>query len=376
MSDRRRRIEPSEQGGEAVHEVLGQISRSQPLAEILHAITRHARDLVKGEGAGIRLHPSLSGFVGPVSDACTESGLVCAIVEARHGTRRDSCPVRTPHAYRHYRTVALVDEGGSVGELWVGRRSDGPFSRAEQTFLETLGGLAVLAVKHAQMIDAERLSAVVDERVRIARELHDSLAQVLGVTHLRLRALSGLLDSTPTDAVRTELDALADLCQESYRDVREAILGLRDSNRADRSLLENLEAYVAAFGRSSGIEARLDADQRWDPPLAPTAEVQVLRIVQEALTNVRKHAAARRAVVTVDVHDDETTFAISDDGRGFDPDGLPPEKQGFGLHTMRERSEQARGRLSIESAPGRGTRVTVTLPHRRAADGTTAEDAA
>lgn len=104
--------------------------------------------------------------------------------------------------------------------------------------------------------------------------------------------------------------------------------------------------------------------------------MQVLRIVQEALTNVRKHAAARRAVVTVDVHDDETTFAISDDGRGFDPDGLPPEKQGFGLHTMRERSEQARGRLSIESAPGRGTRVTVTLPHRRAADGTTAEDAA
>lgn len=256
MSDRRRRIEPSEQGGEAVHEVLGQISRSQPLAEILHAITRHARDLVKGEGAGIRLHPSLSGLVGPVSDACTESGLVCAIVEARHGTRRDSCPVRTPHAYRHYRTVALVDEGGSVGELWVGRRSDGPFSRAEQTFLETLGGLAVLAVKHAQMIDAERLSAVVDERVRIARELHDSLAQVLGVTHLRLRALSGLLDSTPTDAVRTELDALADLCQESYRDVREAILGLRDSNRADRSLLENLEASVAAVGRSSGIEAQ------------------------------------------------------------------------------------------------------------------------
>jgi len=208
--------------------------------------------------------------------------------------------------------------------------------------------------------DDRQTSAVLLERDRIAREMHDSLAQVLGVLHLRLRSLGTLPDVSAT--AREELDDLADLSQEAYRDVREAILGLRESSRGDRTLLESLGAYVEKFSRQSQISTTLDASLDGDLRLSPECEVQVIRVIQEALTNVRKHSGARSARVQVDTTPAQTRFVVEDDGRGFDPAALPKDRQGFGLHTMRERTEQVQGRLTIDSEPGRGTRVVVELP--------------
>ncbi|MFP5415857.1 MAG: sensor histidine kinase [Actinomycetes bacterium] len=220
-----------------------------------------------------------------------------------------------------------------------------------------------LDTAHEAVVAAERRSAALVERERIARELHDSLAQVLGVTHLRLHALAGRRGLATDDTTRGEVLELADLCHEAYRDVREAILGLRDATRTDRTLLEHLDGYVAAFARTSSIPTTLVADADDEFFLSPAAEVQVIRVIQEALTNVRKHSGARSATVLVSAQDDHAQFVVADDGTGFDPHALASD--GFGLSAMRERAESVDGRLMIDSAPGQGTRVVVRLPGRR-----------
>jgi two-component system nitrate/nitrite sensor histidine kinase NarX len=203
------------------------------------------------------------------------------------------------------------------------------------------------------MHDNERHAAVLAERDRIAREMHDSLAQVLGVTHLRLRALASSATVSIDAAARAETTDLADLAEEAYRDVREAILGLRESSRIDRGLIEGLHAYLEKYSRQSGIKATLETRLEVEPSLAPSAEVQVIRVIQEALTNVRKHAEAKTA----------TVFVVEDDGHGFDRlKAADDPDRGYGLHTMRERMEQIGGTLTVDSESGRGTRIIARVP--------------
>ncbi|QIK71970.1 hypothetical protein G7070_06455 [Propioniciclava coleopterorum] len=140
--------------------------------------------------------------------------------------------------------------------------------------------------------------------------------------------------------------------------MREAIMGLRDATRPDRSLPQHLEEYVAAFTRTSGISTDLVLDD--GVRLSPDAEVQVLRVVQEALTNVRKHSGAVRATVHLSRGPRQVSVVVEDDGEGFDPRQTRPD--GFGLTAMRDRAESVAGRLTIDSQPGRGTRVVVQFP--------------
>lgn len=170
-----------------------------------------------------------------------------------------------------------------------------------------------------------------------------------------------------------ELGELEGLCQEGYRDVREGILCLREAGRSDRPLLEGLAAYVDKFTRSSGIPTRLDVVPGVGP-IPPSSEAQLMRVVQEALTNVRKHSGARRAIVRVRQDESWTTFEIEDDGRGFDPyhsshssPGGGPGGSGYGLRSLRERADLMRGWLDIESSPGQGTRVVVGVPRAQLA---------
>lgn len=212
---------------------------------------------------------------------------------------------------------------------------------------------------HQTVVETERTSAALTERERIARELHDSLAQVLGVTHLRLAALAARPSLKADPRTLTEIDELTAICHEAYRDVREAILGLKDSAHAERTLLEQIDAHITTFARTSAIPTELvtTADAL---AVAPTAEAQVLRVVQEALTNVRKHSGATRASVEIRVLGQVTEFVIADDGCGFDLAMVPCD--GYGLSAMRERIDSVGGHLHIASRPGAGTRVMVRVP--------------
>ena len=355
--------------GHALYDVLLRISNQKSLGDVLGAVVRHARDMPRADDAVINLNAVTSPLLqlGASARGITlADGTVCISAdEDRFGDLEGHpvvCGTLDPNRGAASVRIPLSNPEGPLGELWVGRAAQLPFSSRERGYLQTLAELAAIAITSARMRDNERQGAILAERDRIAREMHDSLAQVLGATHLRLRALGsriGVIE--PADAV-AELADLANLSEDGYRDVREAILGLRESSRGDRGLLESLRAYLEKYSHQSGVRATLETSLDEAPGIAPGAEVQVIRVIQEALTNVRKHARVGSAVVRVESDESTVSFTIEDAGHGFDVAGVLLEGARFGLQTMRERMGLAGGVLSIESMPGRGTRVVACVP--------------
>ena len=369
--------------GHALYDVLVQISSQNPLADILAAIVRYARDLLAADEAAM-------GIAGPVAEtldaaagartagrggaagiAALGDGTYCVTPSPDHfqGVHDGHvvCPVRSSPEFISVLEVPLRSAGGPLGDIWIGRRTGPHFTERDRGALATLAGLASIAINAARARETERAEATLAERDRIAREMHDSLAQVLGATHLRLRALWSRGDMAGAPRARAEVAELADITQEAYRDVREAILGLRQASHV-RGLTESLRAYLARYTQQSGVAARLEGTTD-EPQLTVGEEIQVIRVIQEALTNVRKHAHATEVVVTIapDPSGSGTSIVIHDDGRGFDlGSALLDRDGGFGLHTMRERMELVGGELRIEAAPGRGTSVIARVPgHNR-----------
>ena len=358
--------------GHAFYDVLLQISNLKPPPEILSAVVQHARDMMGSDEAVLSLDENASRsvqFAGTLeATASFADGTSCITSEVgpshnAHG-HDVACPVRSAPEWTANMSVPIRGPIGTLGELWIGRRSDTDFTERDRAFLVTLSGLAAIAITSAQVREAGRQAAVLDERNRIAREMHDSLAQVLGVTHLRLRTLEARGDVKDQPDIAIELTEVADICQEAYRDVRESILGLRGSNRTERGLLDNLGAYLAKYSQQCNIATSLDCELDHELALSPRCEVQVIRVIQEALTNVRKHSGARSAIVRVTESDSSTTFVVEDDGHGFDQGGSQLDRDGFGLYTMRERMALLNGSLTVDSVPGRGTRVIADVPER------------
>ncbi|MBB4957934.1 sensor histidine kinase [Micromonospora polyrhachis] len=353
---------------QAIYQILLQISSQGSPTATLASVVDSSRDLLDADEAGLCLNQAISGLVLVDTTAnfgAASDGLACIAGEGAAqacGLRSMTCPIRTPSGYPVTVSVPLHGPGGLLGQVWVARRSDNQFSRRDERFLVTLSELAVVALNHARMLENERQGAILAERERIAREMHDSLAQVLGVTQLRLRALVSRPDLSEATEVQVELTDLIGICHEAYYDVREAILGLRESSRTDRALLESLRAYAEKFSRQSRIETTLDSALDGELVLTPQCEVQVIRVIQEALTNVRKHSGARSAVIRISETPELTMFVVEDDGHGFESGTVPAEREGFGLLSMRERIELVNGRLTIDSMPGRGTRIIVGVP--------------
>ena len=356
--------------GHGLYDILLRISNQEALADTLAAVVSHARALVDGDDAAIclteptarsvQLSGSLAGMtvVGGGAVCISSDPARFADLSGHPLTRPAGATAETPVGVE----IPIPSRDGILGDLWVGRSGDVPYTERDRRFLMTLAGLASIAITSARMRENERQAAIVAERERIAREMHDSLAQILGVTHLRLRAVGGWPEVERAPRVATELLDLADLTEEAYRDVREAILGLRESSRVDRGLVESLRAYLEKYSHQSGIGARLESTLDVEPSLPPRSEIQVIRVIQEALTNVRKHSGAGSAVVRLSNGGDAVTIVVEDDGRGFDLTGTLLGRDGYGLHTMRERMELIGGTLLIDSAPGAGTRVIASIP--------------
>jgi signal transduction histidine kinase len=206
-----------------------------------------------------------------------------------------------------------------------------------------------------------REQAAAEERDRIARELHDGLAQILGFVNTKAQAVRLLLRRGKTEAAQAQLQQLEEAAGEVLADVRQAILGLRLSARPELDLAAKLRSFTDQFSRQSGVAIHLDLPEDAAPVhLAPAAEVELLRIVQEALANIRKHASARSAWLTLELGENGLLLTITDDGSGFDP-AQAILGDHFGLLSMRERAAAIGGELELVSAPGRGTRVMLHL---------------
>lgn len=229
-----------------------------------------------------------------------------------------------------------------------------------QTMFRVLGRLQAEAL--ARERDILTMSAVMQERERLSRELHDGVAQLVAHLLLRLDTIKELVEADRQQEAEAELERLRGVADEIYEDIGESITGLR-TNVAERGLICALRDYVDQFEERHQIPVGLRTDGVADQ-FSPLTALQVFRFIQEALTNVRKHAAAREATVTLTSNGpDQLRVIITDDGQGFTPGSQRNGKaRPLGLTTMRERVEALGGTFQVNSQPGSGTQVTATIP--------------
>ncbi len=268
---------------------------------------------------------------------------------------------------RSARGVAQLSVGLTLGEqvlgaLCVGCARPRTFSETERDLLGGLATQAAIAIENARLYEAVRGMATLQERERIAREMHDGLAQALGFLNLKLTLVERGLDGHE-ESIRRELANMRKVAGDAYEEVRQAIFGLRTMVSRGLGLVPTLSEYLHEFSQQAGIQVRLEVPEDTSRiRFSPEGEVQLIRIVQEALNNVRKHSGARTARVRLWQEADEILFAIEDDGAGFDPAQAPANAgRHFGLATMRERAESVGGRLTIRSDAGHGTQVILRL---------------
>lgn len=347
--------------------------------DILAAIVDLARRLLRADLAVLGLWDEDRQFLmlknyataegsHPIENRCSKNEIVLDALHTDRPFRYPDDEANPPHVWgstvlNHEVHAALIVplwlETQAVGGLWVARIEAQPFTPDDVIGLERLADQAVIALEHASMTAQLQSLAVTDERARIAREMHDGLAQVLGYLSLQLQTLEAYVRQGSCE------QALAELCQararikEAQADVRENILSLRTTLSGEVGLIPALRQYVEEFSVQTGIAAELIDDCGEPPALSPLAEAQLVRIVQEALTNVRKHAHAQHAQVRLGLQRDCFATSITDDGVGINGPAL---RGHFGLQTMRERAESVSGGLTINSEPGVGTQVELWIP--------------
>ncbi len=213
----------------------------------------------------------------------------------------------------------------------------------------------------AAQAEVRSLSALT-ERERIARELHDGLAQALGIIYAQARAAEEDGASPDAGSAAATLHEIASISAQAYEEVRQSIFGLRTMVARRLGLVPALTEYLHEFSEHTDLRVELIVPDAF-PRLALEVEAQLIRIVQEALTNVWRHAQASHAWVRFAVEGDRMHVMIEDDGIGFDGTvAVSADVTRFGLEAMRERAESIGGRLQVDSAQGRGTRVSLMLP--------------
>jgi signal transduction histidine kinase len=275
-------------------------------------------------------------------------------------------------ADRHHRK-AFPREGGGPGERETGQE-------VRQYVLEIspltdwrgleVGRLLVLRdvteerLAQAQLVEQQRALAMLHEREQLARELHDGIGQVLGFASLKTGATRKLIADGRLARADEQLAHLESIMADAHADVREYILNLRTAPAEGRPFFAALEHYVAGFRQNYDIQVELSVGAGvGDNLLGPEAQMQILRIVQEAFSNVRKHAGADHVRLSFETGGGLVRVRIQDNGQGFDPQrAAGDEDSHFGLRFMRERAGQVGGTLRVDSAPGQGTCLTVEVP--------------
>ncbi len=227
---------------------------------------------------------------------------------------------------------------------------------------------AALVIENARLYDKIRYMAVLEERERLAREIHDNLAQALSVVNLQTSHIETLLQQGEVEQAQVFLSEMKHLVAEAHVDARDAIYSLRNGGSSVMAFIPALRSYLDRYRNTYGLDTQLIThDDR--PILLPNeAIVQLTRIIQEGLTNVRKHADATEVRVELERHSDCLRIAIQDNGCGFDLQLLESTQDGgVGLQVMRERAECLGGRLEVQTAPGLGTTVIawIRLEDRR-----------
>jgi len=259
-------------------------------------------------------------------------------------------------------SIPLKSRDRVLGILTIYAKRPHRFSEMDRELLALVGHQIGVAVENAQLYARTRELAVLEERGLIAQEIHDGIAQSLAYLNLETKRLEELLATKNKKQALSQLDHIREVIKDTYEDVRELLVDFRTKFKEGEGLVEVLSRYIKDFGQRTGIQADLvNSDSAL--ALSSAAQVQVFRMTQEALSNVQKHASAQRVTVSLSATSALLEIKIQDDGRGFDTQELSSKVNlHLGLEIMRERAANLYGDLRLESQPGRGTTLHITIP--------------
>ncbi len=363
---------------EALDKATVAISQELSLERVLQIIVDSVRPLVAARYAALGIpdeHGSMERFI--TSGMSERERLEIGLTPRGRGllgiSLRDSETVRVDdigadprsagfppgHPPMHtFLSVPVKVEGRAIGNLYLTDREDErPFDDDDERLVESFARHAGLAIHNARMHEELRQLAVLQERERIAQDLHDGSIQSLYAVSLALEDTEELMGSDPRLAV-DRIDHAIEQIHGTISEIREFIMGLDPDARTAVDLLAGLTALTDEFERSTLIEVELESDP--DVPLDPDETLQLIQLTREAMSNVARHAQASKVMVNVEDRRERLRLSIIDDGRGFDT--TQPQRPGHhGLTNMHARAESLGGSLAIQSDDG-GTRVVFEMP--------------
>jgi signal transduction histidine kinase len=366
---------------EAMSEAVLAIAAEREVEPMLRRLVQSARELAGARYAALGIPDGAGAFAQFITAGMSDEliaamgplprthGLLGAMLESPASHRmpdiREDPRFRGwwPSAHPQMRSflgVPVVARGEVIAAFYLTDKEGGEaFDGADQRLIEMLAAHAAVAIENARLLERGRELSIVEERNRLARELHDSVSQKLFGLVLTAEAAATLLDRDP-GAAGEQLARLGSLAQEALGELRELIFELRPPSLEQEGLAATLRKQVEMLRRVHGrdIELRIARAAH----CAPEAEGEVLRIAQEALNNALRHAGPARIELRMEARDGRLIVTVADDGAGFDPDAPGLRSRRLGLTSMEERARGLGGTLAVVSRPGEGTTVTLEVP--------------
>ena len=355
------------------------VSRQMPVREVLQVIVDSARTLADARYAALGV-PDERGSFGEF----VVSGLTAAQQQAigplprQHGMLaellRSVQPERLPDItadprFGGWLPPAHPPMGAFIGVpvlrgdevlgiiLAANKTTGGEFTPRDEAFLTLFAAHAAIALTNARLLEDSRELSAIEERARLARELHDAVAQKLFSIRAHARAASVLAERDPAQAA-VAMSAVSEAAAQAQAELRSVIEGLAPP--ALDGLVASLRRYADLAGRAHGVSVSVTGHSV--PPLDPATEVALYRVAQEALHNALRHSGGHHVTISVAGASRRIVLAVTDDGSGFDP--VSAEGTGLGLASMRQRADTAGGTVQVVSAPGQGTTVRLEAPVR------------
>lgn len=381
-------VDPMEEGSggqlsqlHALSSAVLALNQHLQVREVLQMVASSARTLLDAQYAALGLPDDNGSFGEFVADGVTdEQWDAIGPVPRQHGLLgvllTQPGPVRLDDIRRHPRFAGwprahptlkdflgtpIVADDEIIGAVYLAnKKQPGGFTERDEELLGVFAAHAAIALTNARLYERNRELSIVEERHRLARELHDAVSQKLFSLRLSASAAGTLLEREPHRAYG-ELHRIQDLASEAVGELRSVIWELRPAQLHDDGLVAVLRQHVRVLDRIH------DPEVEWRSPCVPHLDewrgAVVVRIAQEALHNALRHAEPEHVIVTLSCRDGGgALLEVTDDGDGFDVDEVERTSRRLGLGSMRERARSAGGELAVESLPGKGTSVRLELP--------------
>jgi signal transduction histidine kinase len=365
---------------DALSDVLLTVASERSVASILQKLVHAARELAGARYAALGVPDGEGGFAQFITSGMSDKliaamgplprthGLLGAMLESERPYRTQDIHDDPrfkgwwPRAHpdmRSFLGVPIVSRSGVIGAFYLTEKLGAPeFGDDDEKVIVMLAAHAATTIENARLYERSRELSIVEERNRLARELHDSVSQKLFGLVLSAESAATLLDRNGEEA-RAELERLRDLAQEAMEELRSLVFELRPPNLESEGLAAALRKHVDVLRRVYRREITVDVTGSLRR--APELEREVFRIAQEALQNALRHADAARLEVDLEAVDGRLRLTVRDDGVGFDPQASGIRSRRLGLTSMEERAEAIGGTLAIESRLGEGTTVRLEV---------------